>query len=145
VRGESTLESPIAARPCVAFGLAGEVSGSAVDDAMGADFALELDDRRRVLVELDHAVLEVDAPGSPAPAKAEDYLAEVLAGRGLPADGVALVEHVLSDGDEVTIEGELREEGIAQTGYRDATPARVLRGTPAAPLRIKKLAVSVES
>jgi hypothetical protein len=99
----------------------------------------ELDDGKRVLVEVEHAVLDVDAAGAPAPAIAKGYLAEVLADRGLGADGVQLVEHVLCDGDRVTVEGDVQEEAPAPGGYRDATRARVLRGTGAAPLRIRKL------
>jgi hypothetical protein len=41
--------------------------------------------------------------------------------------------------------GELHEEGVVGGGYRDVTPARVLRGTAAAPLRIRKLAAATSA
>lgn len=141
VRGDATLESPVSERACIVFGLQGDANGSPIDDAMGADFELETGRRERVFVELDHAVLEVDAPGAPAPTTATGYLAELIADRGLDASRpIRLVEHVLCDGDAVSVEGKLHEEPPTQSGYRDAIPTLALRGTPSSPLRIRKLA-----
>jgi hypothetical protein len=138
-RGDVTSESPVAAKQCIAFGLTGTVNGSPVDDAAGADFMLELEKGERVLITLGDAVLEAPGRGERAPAAAVDYLAEVLADRGLGASAVDLVEHVLCDGDEVSVIGELHEsEELASGGYRDAKPARVLRGTRKAPVWIRK-------
>src|SRR5262249_3802542 len=102
-------------------------------------FALELEKGERVLVTLSDAVLDAPGRGERAPAAAADYLAEVLANRGFGASAVDLVEHVLCDGDEGSVTGDLHEsEDLARGGYRDAKPARVLRGTREAPLWIRK-------
>ena len=147
-RASVEIPSPLAGEPCLLFGLRGEVGAADVCDADGGDFDLELPSGERVMISLEHAVLESDAPAvdrEPLHAIGAD-LASLLEQRAIPdAEGRAkLREVVVHDGDEVTVIGAVLGGKVTSLAYRGGSGARVVAGTATHPLRVRPRAGSLQ-
>ena len=148
-RGETTLTgiarrasveiaSVVAGAPCLLFGLTGEVGNADIADADGGDFDLELPSGERVMISLEHAILIADArPAGGEPlGEIGSALAVLLESRGVvDAEGRAFLrEHLVRDGDEVTVFGDVLGGKVTSVAYRGASGARVLAGSEERPL-----------
>jgi hypothetical protein len=125
--------------PCLLFGIRGEVGDADVADADGGDFDLELPSGERVMISLEHARLVAEGPAAHGPGEIGGALAELLEQRAIPGvDGTArLGEHLVCDGDEVTVIGKVLAGTVTSVGYRGATGARVLSGEEDHPLVVR--------
>lgn len=145
-RASVEIASPLSGEPCLLFGLRGEVGAADVCDADGGDFDLELPSGERVMISLEHAVLDSEAPaaGSKPPATIGDVLASLLEQRAIAdAEGrAALGEVVVFDGDEVTVTGTVLGGKVTSLAYRGGSGPRVLAGTAAHLLRVRPRAGS---
>ncbi len=140
-RASVEIASPLSGEPCLLFGLRGEVGTADVCDADGGDFDLELPSGERVMISLEHAVLEsaaATAPTEPSDELGSD-LASLLEQRAISAaEGRAQLEEVLvCDGDQVTVIGTVLGGQVTSLASRGASGARVLAGDAAHPLRVR--------
>lgn len=144
-RASVEIEAPISGELCLVFGLCGPVGDADVDDADGGDFDLELPSGERVMISLEHARLVPGARGlgptaGPAvPTKMTAALDEVLTSRGIEdGDGRAfLVEHLLRDGDEVRVTGDVLGGTVTALAYRSGGKSRVLAGDVDRPVAVR--------
>lgn len=148
-RASIEISAPLSGEACLLFGLHGAAGDADVADADGGDFDLELPSGERVMVSLEHAALEVEVAGEPARERRgtpnRPVLEELLASRGIPHDApeATLSEHLVRDGDEVTVTGTFLggtvtslAAGAARSG-RAARAPRVIAGTEERPLVVR--------
>lgn len=132
-----SLESPVAAAPCVAFGLHGDVDGTQIDDAEGGDFDLELESGERVMVSLEHAILVDDgAAATPSVVARTAHLDELLGDRGIGAGEVRVAEVLVREGDVITIEAEVTGGVTLSFGER-GSHSRLASGAESSPLVVR--------
>lgn len=140
-RASVEIVSGVSGEPCLLFGVRGEVGTADVADAEGGDFDLELPSGERVMISLEHAMLAADASEhrAEAPEEIGGALAELLENRAIPEveRGVVLDEHLVRDGDTVTVTGNLLGGTVTSLGYRGASGARVLAGDDERPLLVQ--------
>jgi hypothetical protein len=140
-RASVEIPSPISDEPCLLFGLEGEVGEADLSDADGGDFDLELPSGERVMVSLEHAVLVAAGTpkNGPLPDEPSDTLEELLERRGILHEDrkSSLAEHLVRDGDEVTVIGKVLGGKVTSLGYRGASGARVIGGDEERPLVVR--------
>lgn len=147
-RASVEIESALSESPCLVFGLRGALGHADVADADGGDFDLELPSGERVMVSLEHAILAAEASEEMSPAGGvPSTLADLLERRAIvpPDSVVALEEHVIRDGDEVTVTGDVAGQAVITSGYRSARGSRVLAGNEAHPLVVRRRAPSLDA
>ncbi len=90
------------------------------------------------MISLEHAILTADArPAGGEPlGEIGSALAALLERRGVvDAEGRAFLrEHLVRDGDEVTVIGDVLGGKVTSVAYRGASGARVLAGSEGRPL-----------
>jgi len=137
-RASVEIDSPLSNEPCLLYGIRGEVGDADIADADGGDFDLELPSGERVMISLEHAVLIAGASEGSSEAPREDGrgLEDFLQSRGIPPSEsrTVLSEHLVRDGDEITVIGTVLGGTVTSLGYRGASGARVLAGEDARPL-----------
>ena len=144
------IESPVSGEPCLIFAIRGEVGDADVADADGGDFDLELPTGERVMISLEHATLEAPAT-EPVPlegdtsAALDAFLEERGIGAGAGTGVTALEEHLVRDGDEVTVIGKILGGTVTSLGYRGASRTRVLAGDEEHPVVVKCSAATAAS
>ncbi len=146
-RASVEITGPMSDEPCLVFGICGEVGDADVADADGGDFDVELSSGERVMISLEHAILEVTAAGRSGPAagprEVGAALAELLESRAVdaaPADRLAVLEeHLVRDGDEVTVIGRTLGGTVTALGGRGPSRARVFSGDEDRPLIVRPL------
>ncbi len=148
-RASAEIASGLAGEPCLLFGLRGTAGDADVADADGGDFDLELPSGERVMVSLEHALLEAGrgVPESEPAPEIGGALGELLEQRAISAaEGRAILEELLvCDGDEVTVTGSILGGRVTSLGYRGASGARVLAGDAERPVRVTPRAESPRS
>jgi len=124
---------------CVAFVLTGRGPTSEIADAGGNAFQVRGDPGGTVEVDLTHADLELSPPLRRRRRQAKGALRTFLEERGVLLRGglLTLGESLLADGDRVVVAGVPQAE-TRPDGYRGETTVRVLRGTAAAPVLVRR-------
>lgn len=139
-RATVEIDSPISGVPCLLFGVAGEVGDADVADADGGDFDLELRSGERVMISLEHAALVVhgEARRKEPLKEVGTTLEELLENRCIMHEDrtVLLAEHVVRDGDEVTVTGKVLGGKVTSLG-RGTSGTRVLAGDEEQPLVVE--------
>lgn len=145
-RATVEVDGPVAGRsPSLFFGVCGRVDDAELADAEGGDFDLELASGERIMVSLEHALFASDAlADDPVMVAPDDELFDAfLATRGLRrrARECAVTTCAVHDGDAVTVEADVAGGAVIAGGaFRaPAARARVVSGTAAAPLVVRRL------
>jgi hypothetical protein len=133
------LHAPLSGAPCIAYRLVGRVGECLVDDAAAAPFTIVARDGPRVAVLASAGILQLPVHTTDAAAGALERVASFLRERGVDAQSapVELAEGLLSEGEEVVVEGTL--ESIASgKGYRGIAASELIVGRSDAPVVIRK-------
>jgi len=140
------IDSAVSGERCLVFGLRGTVGEDDLADADGGDIDLELPSGERVMVSLEHAMLVADTPPAAGAREIEvvpgSLLASLLESRGVAYEGetASLEEHLVRDGDEITVTGEPLSGTVTSFGQRSGEAPRVLAGTEERPVILRAAA-----